>query len=243
MTGIDPGQGPPGHDEGCPPAGKQPSASNFNPTSTIVQHEAPPIPSVADVWALYPLPPSVGCARCEYGLAFEDGRKRCPRHWTDADRAVVGELNRRGRAIGLKPHPRIEGERLYPYGPKASVAMRRRMLDWAETAELRFADGSHICPAWVAGDRCPGVRRCPGQNIRALLGPLDHATNWTGPAGLRLIVAQPYAVTSSDAPSLQALNAVPGLHLGVTPPGASWYGHETWMVTIAGFPVDGQEVA
>ncbi|UFN44520.1 hypothetical protein [Nocardioides okcheonensis] len=230
-------QGPPGHDEGRP--GKSgPTTSNLNLTSTMVQQAVPPIPTVESYLAgLGPVPRSTSCASCDFGVVFEDGRRRCDRHWTAADRDLIAELNRRGRAVGLpidRRH-RLEGQRAFPYGPRAYVAMRREMLEWAEANQLRYADRSHACEAWLRAERCPGVDRCAGLG-RAILRRGDHASSWTGPAGLRLIVAQPYALSSQDADELRELADVDGLHVTVQPPGALWYGEQTYAVLLAAFP-------
>lgn len=237
-----PDTGPPGHDEDRP--GKSgPVTSNLNLASTVA-HEPPPFPSVADLAALYPLPVSASCVSCQWGTVFEDGRRLCPRHWTATDRERLDELNRRGRAIGLpldRAH-RLEGQRAWPFGPRTYVAMRLRMLEWAEANRLRYADRSHACEAWLTGQRCPGVDRCAGLS-RVILQRLDHASSWTGPAGLRLVVAQPYALGPQDADELRALATVDGLHVTVRPPGSLWYGEQTLAVLLAAFPESSERAA
>jgi hypothetical protein len=204
----------------------------------------PPVPTVEGyLAAIGPVPRSSTCTLCRYGTVFEDGRCLCWRHWTDSDRAALGELDRRGRAIGIKPdrHHSLEGQRAWPYGARTYVAMRRALLDWAEDNQLRYADRSHACPAWVSGaDRCPGVSKCTGLSP-AIVTVFDHASTWTGPHGLRLIVASPYGMTEPCASTLSRLRDL-GLHVGVRPPGNSWYDSSAWFVTVAGF-VDASQVA
>lgn len=184
------------------------------------------------------------CTRCKYATHFEDGRKLCRRHYTDDDRAMLADLDRRGRAVGLNRAGEHDPDNsvAWPYGPNVHVRMRRALLDWAEANQLTYAGRSHACLSWLANERCPGPSRCAGQTL-AVLRWLDHPSSWTGPAGLRLLVSQPYALTADDGPALQAVTAAEGLHLIIHPPGVSWYGFQTYMVLIAGFPAVAGEVA
>lgn len=157
---------------------------------------------------------------------------------------MLAELDKRARKIGFKRASEydLENAVAWIYGPRSYVAMRVRMLDWAEAHQLRFADRSHTCESWAAYRKCPGVGRCSGQTT-AVLHWADHSSSWTGPAGLRLVIGQPYAVTSDDAPALRALAESEGLHLAIHPPGTSWYGFGTFSVLIAGFPAEAEVAA
>lgn len=116
--------------------------------------------------------------------------------------------------------------------------MRMRLLDWAESGQLRYADRSHGCAAWVTGTRCPGVQRCVGLS-RSILRWLDHQNSFTGPAGLRLVIGQPHNIDVDDAPELRTLAETEGLHLAILPPERGWFGgYQTHLVLLAGFPTE-----
>ena len=161
-------------------------------------------------------------------LLYPDGQRRCWRHATDADRALVTALDARADARGI---PIVEDSpflsplnRAWPYGPNVDVPARAAMLDWAEAYDLRLTDYDR-CLHWLRAGRCT-ADHC----LDHVAGWRDHVTGWSGPGGVRVLVSQPYSLGSDDAATLAELGAEPGLTVQIT--GTGWYGHGTVFIAV-----------
>lgn len=159
------------------------------------------------------------CHRFTRGLIFADGY-RCPRHTTDADRALLDQLDGRGKARGVTPGR-------WPYGPNLDVPTRERMLDWAERHDLRLSTRGRRCLHWLRKGRC-AVAECLDDFLHR--DWMDHVTTWTRHGRPAVLVAQPYHLRDDDAADLADLDDDPALHVQVSD--ESWYGHGTWFVGV-----------
>ncbi|HEY9474694.1 MAG TPA: hypothetical protein VIS06_12695 [Mycobacteriales bacterium] len=163
------------------------------------------------------------------GLLYPDGRRRCWRHATDDDRTLLFDLDKRAAARGIKIDRgslfMSPNNRRWPYGPNVDVSARIRMLDWAESNDLRLSAGR--CMHWLRKGRCAD-RTCYGR----VGGWMDHVTGWAcyGRRQPRVLVSQPYNVSAQSAAELAALTTEPGLTVEIHP--NSWYGHGTTFVGV-----------
>ena len=163
------------------------------------------------------------------GLNYPDGRRVCWRHATDDDRTLLFDLDKRAAARGIKIDRgslfMSPNNRRWPYGPNVDVSARIRMLDWAESNDLRLSAGR--CMHWLRKGRCAD-RTCYGR----VGGWMDHVTGWAcyGRRQPRVLVSQPYNVSAQSAAELAALTTEPGLTVEIHP--NSWYGHGTTFVGV-----------
>jgi hypothetical protein len=163
---------------------------------------------------------------CRWDLHFADG-PRCARHLTADDRTLLGALDKRAGARGIKvdritPYYRGPYRRLWPYGPNVHVTMRGPLLDWAEAHDLRFAPKAHTCTRWLTGRRC--TQRCYASTRQPTWW--DHPTCWTRDGKPAVLISQPYipgpaALSGRDLDELGALDAEPGLRVELRTDG--WY--------------------
>jgi hypothetical protein len=186
-----------------------------------------------------------GCTRTMSLLIVAGGRRYCPRHLPDDDRALVADLDRRARGIGLRTTgddwPYID----WPYGPNISLPVRLALIEWAEPLGLRYSPHGR-CLHWISRGRC-AVQVCrAGLESRRWM---DHLTGWTRNRGAAVLVAHPYGV---DGDALHDLRRVADdLNLDVwvgrhpvaeaTPTGSpaapqhtGWYGYGTTFIEIWG---------
>ncbi|MER7331788.1 MULTISPECIES: hypothetical protein [unclassified Micromonospora] len=155
---------------------------------------------------------------CQHdGLFYPDGGKRCFRHSSPEDRALVADLDARAAA------GRTLGERGWPYGPNIDVQSRMEMLSWAEQYGLRRAETRCQNLHWLRKGRC-GVQRCDPLGRWA-----DHVTRWSRNGRPAVLVAQPYGLSNDQFAQVAALNDE---ELQVAVDGTGWYGHGTTFVQV-----------
>jgi hypothetical protein len=168
--------------------------------------------------------------RCcdRHGLNWPDGPRHCVRHATEEERALLDELDERGRAAGISvgkivPEP---GNRIaWPYGPNVDVGTRIRMLDWAEEHGLRLAQPRHRCLNWIRKGRCNGSG-CYGSQPRWM----DHVTTWTRHGEPAVFVAQPYNLSEFDTEVLALLSEDPDLYVEIR--GDAWYSEAAIFIGV-----------
>ncbi len=158
-----------------------------------------------------------GCCT-HHGLFYPGRDRRCRRHATPKQRALVTELDARANHLGV-----LNGGE-WPYGPNIDVEARARLLDWADGYGLRLAKTSCQNLHWLARGRC-GVRLC-----NRLGRWMDHVTRWNRGGEPALILAQPYGLSGEDVAEVGQLAADEGLHVSVDARG--WYGWGTVAVEV-----------
>lgn len=166
------------------------------------------------------------CCSGWMGIRFPDGVERCFRHASADDRALVADLDRRGRIIGLKKSadPRWHSALQWLYGPNIDVGTRLRMVEWAEKNDLRATKlGRHRCLTWLRNGRCRVCRIHPQWQ--------DHVSAWTRFGQPACLLSQPYHLWPDDYAHLEALDADPELEVELKAEG-SWYGYGTWHVAV-----------
>lgn len=163
--------------------------------------------------------PTTCCPESFRALTFADGT-RCSRHQTDADRALLADLDRRAPGIGIKADS-------WPYGPNIDAVSRAELLAWAEHEKVREASstGSRCALHWLVGTRCTGEARCR-QNPPHWM---DHVTYWKRDSRPAIVVAQPYGLFDADFADFAAMHAQYGVQVMVY--GTGWYRHGTSFVT------------
>lgn len=155
---------------------------------------------------------------------YPDGGRRCRRHATEDDRALVHELDR--RAVGRLG--RSSRGVLWPYGPNIDVAARVRLLAWLEEHDLTRANPSYGgCVHWLLTGRC-GRWECGGRGRRERAW-FDHVTAWNHRGRPAVLVAQPYWITEEDKEQLALVNDE-RVQVEIRPD--SWYGYGTWFIGL-----------
>lgn len=151
------------------------------------------------------------------GIFYPDGERRCYRHSSAEDRALVSDLDDRAKPIlGSQP--------AWPYGPNIDVESRRWLLTWAERAELKLANTRCQGLHWLRNGRC-GVRLC-----NRLGHWMDHVTRWTRHGKPALIIAHPYGLNHDDMREFGELAASDEWNIHVS--GNGWYRHGTVSVEV-----------
>lgn len=168
------------------------------------------------------------CGVCRWrGHIFPDGQRRCPEHTSEADVALLEELDERAAVVGLtRTRWAWDDVYAYPYGPNVHLDMRARMLDWARDNGLQLVDRHHRCVAWVRTGGCRSIT-CRTSLASAWL---DHVTCWSRNGAPAVLVAQPYHLSGQSVEELAGLDADPQLRVEVSRD--SWYGLGTWMVGV-----------
>lgn len=158
-----------------------------------------------------------GCDRTFNNLYFPE--PRCGRHTSDEQRALVDDLDRRARRIGI----RNDG---WPYGPNIHVPARVALLDWAETERVRYSPRGR-CLHWISRGRC-AVSVCDEHRQRHSW--MDHVTGWTRDGKPAVLVAQPYHVSATERMELTRIGVEWNLDVRVATTG--WYGFDTRFVEL-----------
>lgn len=150
------------------------------------------------------------------GLIFPDRRKRCARHQTATERALIVELDR-----SAKP---ILGAIGWPYGADIDIAARQRLIQWADARHV--VRGKTSCQGlhWLRTGRCDR-RPCP-----RIAQWMDHVTHWKAHGGPALILAQPYHVYNDGLTQLGELAAAEDLTMQLE--GDGWYGYGTVSIEL-----------
>lgn len=151
------------------------------------------------------------------GLRYPDGTRRCFRHATPEQRALVAELDQRAPAVGIQSNG--GGALGWPYGPSVDVEARRGLLEWAEPRRLRLSSVGQ-CLRWIRGQRCKPCSRHSGW--------LDHVTGWNHDRWPAVLLAQPYQLRDDDRAELATLEGE-GFVVII---GSGWYGHGTTSVEV-----------
>lgn len=174
-------------------------------------------------------PARCACGRKVRDLILPDGRQCCALCTTEADDELLADIARRARSVGVR------SESGWPYGPNVHVGMRLALLDWAEEHRLTLVPHPHRrCPSWLRTGGCRARRACGHHETRIDPGWTDHPSAWLRNGRPAVLVAQPYpyGIQGPDVDELAALDADPALRVEVSPPGASWYGFDTWFVRV-----------
>ncbi|MBO0822430.1 MAG: hypothetical protein J2P27_01065 [Actinobacteria bacterium] len=144
---------------------------------------------------------------------------RCWPHTSEEQRALLADLDRRGKKIGIK-------DDCWPYGPNIHIDARAELVNWAEAGQLRHPQGRR-CLHWLAKGRC-SVSVCGEHRGRHRW--MNHASCWTDAGKSRLLVCQPYGVTTDDLADITAVAERHGFNVQIG--GTGWYGHGTTYVEL-----------
>jgi hypothetical protein len=160
-------------------------------------------------------------ACCEYrGLFYAPNDRRCLRHSTPEERALVADLDRRAKPI-LGAHG-------WPYGANIDIQSRRSLVEWAGYHALKLSGTQCTALHWVLKGQCSGPPECG--DVRQLGRWMDHFTYWSHLGKPALLLAQPYGIGSEGLLSLARVAAREELTVRIR--AGHWYGHGTVGIEI-----------